>query len=142
MRHHLHGSLGTAVLAASLIVLMGSSAFAQTPSPLQEWQFPGGIILQKEFAPQIPEWRVVLGAATAVSPIYDGALPYRVRPGPVIDIRYRDIAFASVGEGLGVNVLRGDNYRAGIALGYDLGRPVSLYPSHLKDWTTSLPPPW
>jgi hypothetical protein len=66
-------------------------------------QYPGGIILQKEFEPQIPEWRVILGAAGAVRPIYDGALPYRVQPGPVIDIRYRDIAFASVGEGLGVS---------------------------------------
>ena len=129
---YFHESLGTAVLAAALVILMCSVALGQTPSPLQEWQYPGGIILQKEFEPQIPEWRIVLGAAGAVRPIYDGALPYRVQPGPVIDIRYRDIAFASVGEGLGVNVLRGENYRAGIALGYDLGRPVSLYPSHLS----------
>jgi len=32
--------------------------------------------------------------------------------GPVIDVRYQDLAFASVGEGIGVNVIRGDNYRA------------------------------
>ncbi|HYZ24573.1 MAG TPA: MipA/OmpV family protein, partial [Rhodopila sp.] len=45
---------------------------------------------------------------------------------------YRDIAFASMGEGLGVNVLRGKNYRVGFAIGYDLGRQVSDYPSHLR----------
>ena len=99
---------------------------------MQEWQLPGGIILQKEFGQPVPEWRIVLGATGAVKPLYDGALPYRVEPGPVVDIRFRDIAFASVGEGLGVNLLRGDNYRAGVALGYDLGRAVSLYPSHLS----------
>jgi outer membrane scaffolding protein for murein synthesis (MipA/OmpV family) len=129
---NLHCPIAKPVLAAILLVCIGCPALGQTPSPLQEWQYPGGIILQKEFEPEIPEWRVFLGAAGTVRPIYDGALPYRVQPGPVIDIRYRDIAFASVGEGLGVNVLRGENYRAGIALGYDLGRPVSLYPSHLN----------
>ena len=60
-----------------------------------------------------------------------GARPYRIEPGPVIDIRYRDIAFASVGEGLGVNLVRGPNYRAGIAIGYDLGSRVSDDSAHL-----------
>jgi outer membrane scaffolding protein for murein synthesis (MipA/OmpV family) len=97
------------------------AALSQTPSPLQEWQYPGGIILDKLFEPNLPEWRVVLGAAAEVKPLYDGAKQYREEGGPVIDIRYRDIAFASVGEGLGVNVLRSDHYRAGISIDYDLG---------------------
>jgi hypothetical protein len=88
-------------------------------------------MLEQVFEPNIPEWRFVLGAAVVSEPLYDGARPYRVEPGPVIDIRYRDIAFASVGEGLGVNILRGENYRAGVAIGYDLGRPVSEAPNHL-----------
>src|SRR3977135_2847219 len=75
-------------------------ALSQTPSPLQEWQYSGGIILAKLFLPNLPEWRVVLGAATATQPPYDGASSYRVPAGPVINIRYRDIAFFSVGEGL------------------------------------------
>jgi hypothetical protein len=95
---NLHCPIAKPVLAAILLVCIGCPALGQTPSPLQEWQYPGGIILQKEFEPEIPEWRVFLGAAGTVRPIYDGALPYRVQPGPVIDIRYRDIAFASVGE--------------------------------------------
>lgn len=57
-------------------------ARGQTPSPLQEWQFPGGIILPKEFELKLPEWRTVLGAAMAVRPLYDGARPYKVQPGP------------------------------------------------------------
>ncbi len=32
---------------------------------------------------------------------------YYIEPGPTIDVRYRDLAFFSTGEGLGVNSLRG-----------------------------------
>lgn len=118
-----------------------TSASAQTPSPLQEWQFSGGIILQKLFEPNLPEWRSVIGAAAALKPIYDGAKPYDIQPGPVFDIRYRDLAFLSAGEGLGINVLRGDDYRAGVALGFDLGRRVSQYPSHLQGLGNVSPAP-
>jgi hypothetical protein len=120
-----------AYLAFTLCACVSRVAWCQTPSPLQEWQYPGGIMLEQVFEPNIPEWRLVLGAAVVSEPLYDGTRPYRVEPGPVIDIRYRDIAFASVGEGLGVNILRGENYRAGVAIGYDLGRPVSEAPNHL-----------
>ena len=57
-----------------------------------------------------------------MQPAYDGARAYRVEGGPVINIRYRDIAFVSTGEGLGFNFLRGDHYQVGIAMAYDLGR--------------------
>ena len=73
-------------------------------------------------AEPLPDWRITLGVTGAVMPKYEGADTYQVTPGGVVDIRYRDIAFFSVGEGLGVNLLRGDTYRAGVALSYDLGR--------------------
>jgi outer membrane scaffolding protein for murein synthesis (MipA/OmpV family) len=111
---------------------MPSTASSQTPSPLQEWQYSSGIVLEKLFEPNLPEWRVVLGAAAEDKPLYDGAALSRVQGGPLINIRYRDIAFVSVGEGIGVNVLRGENYRAGIELGYDLGRRVSDDYGHLR----------
>lgn len=100
-------------------------ALAQTPSPLQEWQYPGGIILAHLFEPQLPEWREIVGVAAIVEPLYDGSHAYRVTGGPVFNFRYRDIAFASVGEGIGVNVIHAKHFRAGVALGYDLGRSSS-----------------
>ncbi len=121
-----------------LVALASAGAFAprsasgQTPSPLQEWQFPGGIVLYKLYAPDIPEWRRVIGVATVAEPLYQGSRPYRVEPGPVIDIRYKDLLFASVGDGLGVNIVTGTHYRAGIAIGYDLGRHVHDYFSQLE----------
>ena len=55
----------------------------------------------------------------------------RVTPGPVIVILYKDIAFASVGEGIGVNLIHGEKYIAGVSVGYDLGRPMSDDWDHL-----------
>jgi hypothetical protein len=69
--------------------------------------------------------------------LYGGAPAsrYRTRGGPVLEFRYRDIAFASVGEGVGVNILRGENYLAGVSVGYDLGRYVSADSVHLRGLT-------
>jgi outer membrane scaffolding protein for murein synthesis (MipA/OmpV family) len=120
-----------ACAAVILCLLVPRVAVSQTPSPLQEWQYPGGTILEKLFDPNLADWRVVLGAAVASMPRYDGARPYRVSPGPVIVVLYKDLAFASVGEGLGVNLVRGDQYRVGVAIGYDLGRPMSDDYTHL-----------
>jgi outer membrane scaffolding protein for murein synthesis (MipA/OmpV family) len=112
-------------LAAVAIILMLSSlqsVKAQTPSPLQEWQYSGGIILARLFEPDLPRFRTVLGLAAEVQPVYDGSRAYRVQGGPVINIHYRDIAFISTGEGIGYNVLRGDHFQVGIGVTYDFGR--------------------
>ncbi|MGH8218600.1 MAG: MipA/OmpV family protein [Steroidobacteraceae bacterium] len=126
-------AVARSVAVLGLVLLAGGmrSAWAQTPSPLQEWQYAGGIILAQLFEPNPPKWRTVLGLSAQVAPLYDGSKPYRVQGGPVIDVRYYNTAFASLGEGLGVNILHGDHYRFGMALGYDLGRQVSDYTSHL-----------
>ena len=112
------------IAIASLLIGAGWSvpALSQTPSPLQEWQYSSGIVLYKLFTTDVPDWQIETGLAENSRPLYTGSNDYRQLTGPVIDVRYKDIAFASIGEGLGVNLLRGDNYRAGVALGYDLGR--------------------
>jgi len=120
------------LLVALLAAFAPGLSSAQTPSPLQEWQYSGGIALEKLFESEVPDWRVVLGAGAELKPLYDGATDYRVQGGPVINIRYQDWAFASIGEGLGVNIWNSDHYRAGIALTYDLGRKVSDDLTHLR----------
>ena len=86
---------------------------------------------------------MVLGAAADTQPVYAGADAYRVQGGPVIDIEYRDIAFLSTGDGLGVNFLRGDHYRVGAAIAYDRGRLErdDLQPI-CAAWATSTRRPW
>lgn len=109
---------------ATLLLLACASraAFAQTPSPLQEWQYSGGVILARLFEPNLPKWRTILGVASEVQPVYDGARAYRVAGGPVFNIYYRDVWFITTGEGIGYNILRGDHYQAGLGITYDLGR--------------------
>jgi len=111
-----------ALLALILIACNSRAVLAQTPSPLQEWQYSGGIILARLFQPDLPTWRTILGVASEVQPVYDGARAYRISGGPVINIHYRDIAFLSTGEGLGFNFLRGDHYQVGMGVTFDLGR--------------------
>jgi len=113
------------LLPALLLCLCARGAWAQTPSPLQEWQYSGGIILARLFQPDLPRFRTIVGLAAQAQPVYDGARAYQVRGGPVIDVYYRDIAFLNTGDGLGVNLLRGDHYQFGLSMTYDLGRKQS-----------------
>jgi outer membrane scaffolding protein for murein synthesis (MipA/OmpV family) len=110
------------LVLALVLGVGGGSAPAQTPSPLQEWQYSGGIILARLFEPNLPEWRTVLGVATEVQPVYDGARAYRLSGGPDVLIYHRDTAFISTGEGVGYNFLRGAHYQFGLGMTYDLGR--------------------
>jgi outer membrane scaffolding protein for murein synthesis (MipA/OmpV family) len=120
-----------AIAVVGLIWVCILPSRAQTPSPLQEWQYSSGIALEKMFVPDLPDWRAVLGLGGEYKPLYDGASLTRTQAGPVIAIRYKDLAFASVGEGLGLNLIHGEHYRGGLALCYDLGRYVSDDVSHL-----------
>src|SRR5450759_4530830 len=110
--------------AVVAILAMGSfhAARAQTPSPLQEWQYSGGIILARLFEPDLPRFRTILGLASELQPAYDGSRAYRVEGGPVINAYYRDVAFISTGDGIGYNFLRGDHFQVGVSMTYD---PVS-----------------
>jgi outer membrane scaffolding protein for murein synthesis (MipA/OmpV family) len=110
------------LLAMILIIANARAVRAQTPSPLQEWQYSGGIILARLFEPNLPQWRTVVGLASEVRPVYSGARAWRLMGGPDLLIYYRDVAFISTGEGLGYNFLRGDHYQFGVAMTYDLGR--------------------
>ena len=107
-------------------------AQAQSESALQEWQYDGGIVLARLFEPNLPEWRLIGGAAAEVQPAYDGAAAYRVGGGPVLNVYYRDVAFFSTGEGFGYNFLRGAHYQVGIGLSYDLGRDQKLDGANLN----------
>ncbi|MGC1456733.1 MAG: MipA/OmpV family protein [Steroidobacteraceae bacterium] len=121
-----------ASLTLVLIACLPHAAQAQSQSPLQEWQYDGGIILARLFEPNLPEWRVIAGAAAEVQPAYEGARAYRVAGGPVVNVYYRDVAFFSTGEGLGYNFLRGAHYQVGIGLTYDLGRDEKLDGANLN----------
>jgi outer membrane scaffolding protein for murein synthesis (MipA/OmpV family) len=121
-------------LAGFLAGLLGwaAAAGAQTPSPLNEWQYSAGVQLERMLDPDLPTWRSYAGVGASVQPLYDGARPYHVTPFPVVDVRYRDLVFLSTSEGIGVNLVRGAHWRAGVAATYDVGRDEDDYPSRLR----------
>ncbi|MEJ0003813.1 MAG: MipA/OmpV family protein [Pararobbsia sp.] len=119
-------------VAASLLVAHAPVAHAQTPSPLAEWQYSAGIPLEKLYRPTESDWQVRVGTGAAFQPRYPGSDQYHTLVGPSFDIRYRDLAFFSTGEGLGVNVIQGTNWRASIAAVYDLGRRGHDDPARLN----------
>jgi outer membrane scaffolding protein for murein synthesis (MipA/OmpV family) len=132
------------LLAAAAIVgsaVMPATAMAQTPAPLQEWQYSAGVPLEKMMAPEIPTWQAAVGAAVALQPRYDGSDRYHFEGGPSIDIRYSDLYFASTGEGFGANVLQGENWRISMAAAYDLGRRGQDDDEHLHGMGNINPAP-
>lgn len=121
---------GVRTYARGLLLLVVSTVFsqhasAQTPSPLQEWQYSGGVILARLFEPELPRFRTIVGLAAELQPAYDGSRAYRLAGGPDLSFFYRDVAFISTGDGIGYNFLRGDHFQIGASMTYDLGRKVS-----------------
>ena len=136
----------------SALFAVPTAIVAQTPSPLQEWQYSSGLILARMFEPDQPEFRVIAGVGSAIQPVYDGSRAYRVRGGPVIDVQFKDIAFVSTGDGIGYNVVHKRGLQLGVSVVYDLGRkerddytnlsgmgdkPVSAVPKLFGAWAVS-----
>src|SRR5471030_294182 len=91
-------SLPLYLLALLLCGCFSQALQAQTPSPLQEWQYSGGIILARLFQPDLPKYRTIVGLAADYQPAYDGSNAYHVEGGPVINAYYKDAAFISTGD--------------------------------------------
>jgi outer membrane scaffolding protein for murein synthesis (MipA/OmpV family) len=123
-----------AVCTVVALLAAAGPAVAQTPLPYANWQYSTGEVLAPLGGP-LPDWRVTLGLGAMMQPDFEGARRYEPEPSGILDIRYRDIAFLSDGEGLGVNLLHGLGYRAGVAISYDLGRDTHNDPrlQHLAD---------
>lgn len=89
---------------------------------MQEWQYSGGVAVERLFRPQVPDWFIVTGVATSIQPAYSGSRGYRYDAGPAIAIRYRGRAFLSTGSGLGYDIVDRLRFRMSLAVGLDLGR--------------------
>lgn len=110
---------GLAVVAIGLLAAI--PCLAQTPSPLMDWQYSTGEVLSSLQGPP-PEWRAALGPGVSEQPTFMGSKRYRMQPSAILDLRYKDEFFVSDADGIGWNVLAGPGFRAGIAVGYDMGR--------------------
>jgi len=116
--------LAAVAVGLGTFLLGALAADGQTPSPVPEWEYAAGVALlpyvDSTGAPRT--WDLTIGGAAELAPSVPGDSRYRVNPYPFFDLRYRTLAFASVMEGLGINLLYRKGMRAGVALTYDLGR--------------------
>lgn len=130
-----------APVAAAGAALFTLYSYAQTPSPLGEWQYSAGIPLEKLYTPDRPPLEARIGVGASFQPRYDGSDRYHTLAGPSLDVRYKDILFGSTGEGFGINVLQGTNWRISAAAAYDLGRRGHDDPSRLNGMGNINPAP-
>lgn len=102
--------------------LVSTPAQAQTPSPLAEWQYAAGIALMPRFVDEPPKWQAQFGLGAGPTPRWEGSDDTVYQGGPIINVRYKDVAFFSLGEGLGMNFASSKLWRVGGALAFDMGR--------------------
>jgi outer membrane protein len=71
-----------------------------------------------------PDWTVELGAFGLFSPKFFGAKDSKFSALPYVSIKYKDIAFASIDKGIGVNVFSTNGFTAGVFVNYRPGREM------------------
>lgn len=107
-----------AVVAAAWLVLAATGVAAQQASATDG------------------DWNFSVGAGVALQPEYEGSDTFKIAPLPILDIRYRDVAFLTVRdsagsarEGLGWNAYKTRNFRVGPMATYYSGsgdRPTGI----------------
>lgn len=106
-----------AALAAAL-TLFAAPAFAQTAPASLPPQRPMG-------PPPTPTWTLTVGMVPLVAPAWQGSRDYALSIFPDIRVTYKDVAFASVQEGFGVNVINRDGWKIGPIARLRFGRRES-----------------
>ena len=80
--------------------------------------------------PAAPDWQISAGAAAFVYPRYPGSDEYRVVPFPLVDARYRDLAYlgpssTGIGFALGATPITTEHFRVALEVGGQDSRPES-----------------
>ena len=119
MRLNLRVARWLAIVVACLA--LAGPAVAQTPTPLNFWQFSAGQVLAP-YGDAAPKWLVLLGPSFVYQSKYEGSRGYSIEPGAVLEIQYKGRLYLSTGDGIAFDFLRGKNYRVGAGIAYDIGR--------------------
>lgn len=94
---------------AAALTLLAAPVCAQT-APRQSQPMPD---IQPRVPPPTPTWVLTLGAAPIVAPAWQGSRDTAFSIFPDIRVNYKDVAFASVQEGFGINVINRDGWKIG-----------------------------
>jgi outer membrane protein len=77
-------------------------------------------------APQSAEpeddWQLEIGAGGFYGPAFLGSKDYQLQVGPMVEVRYKDRFFLSVIDGVGFDLIKTDNFRAGPILNFEQKR--------------------
>lgn len=106
----------TAALAAAL-TLLAPAVHAQTAPQAAPQRLQG--------PPPQPTWTLTVGMVPLVTPAWQGSRDYALSIFPDIRVAYKDVAFASVQEGFGVNVINRDGWKIGPIARLRFGRRES-----------------
>lgn len=71
-----------------------------------------------------PDWMFEFGAFGLFSPKFFGSKDSKFSPIPYVAVKYKDIAFASIDKGVGVNILSANGFTAGAFVNFRGGRDV------------------
>lgn len=105
-------------LAAALLVLAPDVCAQSAPLAAPGAQRPAG-------PPPQPTWTLTVGAVPLVAPAWQGSRDYALSIFPDIRVAYKDVAFASVQEGFGINVINRDGWKIGPIARLRFGRRES-----------------
>ncbi|WP_281017433.1 MULTISPECIES: MipA/OmpV family protein [unclassified Minwuia] len=68
------------------------------------------------------DWQISVGAGVITGPLYLGDDAYAASAVPNVRVTYKDLFFASLGEGVGYNLIKSGGWRVGPVAKYDFGR--------------------
>lgn len=98
--------------------------FPMSAASAAEFARPAAPARADSAAKKQPDWTVELGAFGLFSPKFFGAKDSKFSAIPYVSIKYRDIAFASLDKGIGVNFFSASGFTAGAFVGFRPGREV------------------
>lgn len=105
-------------IAAAALALLASPALAQTAPAALPPARPQG-------PPPAPAWTLTVGVAPIFAPAWQGSRDYALSVFPDIRVNYKDVAFASVQDGFGVNAINRDGWKIGPIARLRFGRRES-----------------
>lgn len=108
----------TLLIAATFLSV--TTAYAQSRIPADP--DPTRLANAPDAAEPEDDWQVRIGVGTLYSPAFLGSDDYQLQAGPNVEIRFRDRLFVSIVDGIGFDVIKTDNFRAGPVISYGQGR--------------------
>jgi MipA family protein len=68
------------------------------------------------------DWQIAVGGAVVYGPAFLGSKDYQLSALPNVEVRYKDRFFISVIDGIGADLIKKDNFRAGPVVKYNAER--------------------